>query len=101
MAVTPLGNIIQINQNTHVAGNKAANFINRIDIQDLAAKEIAKDDKKDVEEVRPTEESEKVNEDKEHEKQQAKDERDRPDKEEDEDKDEGGADEEGHIDITV
>ena len=65
MSVTPLGNVIQINQNTHIVANKVADIQNRFDIQSLAANEIAKDKNKEIEEVRPTKESYKVKEDKE------------------------------------
>jgi len=74
MAITPTGNVIQINQNMHIAATKVANTISRIDMQDLAAKEIAKEEKKDVEEVRAMEKAYRVNEDLEHNKQQARDE---------------------------
>jgi len=74
MAVTPTGNVIQVNQNMHIAATKVANAMSRIDVQDLAAKEIAKEEKKDVEEVRAMEKAYRVNEDLEHDKQQARDE---------------------------
>ncbi len=100
MAVTPLGNVIQINQNAHVAANKAANVQNRFDIQALAANEIAKDKQKEVEEVRPTEETYEIDEDREHEKHHADDERKHGKKrehEEEEEKEQG----EHHLDIKV
>jgi len=74
MTITPTKNVIQVNQNMHIAATKVANTISRIDMQDLAAKEIAKEEKKDVEEVRAMEKSYRINEDLEHDKQQARDE---------------------------
>jgi hypothetical protein len=103
MAVSPLGNVIQINQNMHIAANKVANAISRIDVQDLAAKEISKDEKKEVQEVRPTEETYKVNEEGEREKHQAQDERyrqKRKDKEEDEEE-EKSKDSLHHLDLKA
>lgn len=101
MAVTPLGNVIQINQNMHIAAHKVSNAMSRIDIQDLAAREIAKDEKKEIEEVRPTEESHKVNEDSEREKHQAQDERYRQKRKDEDEEDEEKKDELHHLDLKV
>lgn len=102
MSVTPLGNVIQINQNMHIASTKFSSMLSRIDIQDLAAKQIAKDEKKGVEELRAAEEVHKVNEESEREKHQAKDELYRPSKK-DSDEVEKEVGEEGvrHIDLKA
>ena len=60
MAVTPLGNTIFINQNVNMVSNKVADVQNRFDLQNLAAASLASDEKQEVSEVRPTEETYKI-----------------------------------------
>ncbi|MGM0622810.1 MAG: hypothetical protein ACQESH_02200 [Campylobacterota bacterium] len=101
MAVTALGNVIQVNQNIHLAANKVSNVMSRIDVQDLAAREIAKEQKKSIEEVKPAEETYKVNPDNEREKDQARQERYRQSDGEEEDDEQPLEDDAHHIDISV
>ena len=77
MAVTPLGNTIFINQNVNMVSNKVADVQNRFDLQNLAAASLASDEKQEVSEVRPTEETYKIDPENEHEKQKKKDEQER------------------------
>jgi len=72
MAVTPLGNTIFINQNVNMVSNKVADVQNRFDLQNLAAASLASDEKQEVSEVRPTEETYKIDPQNEHEKQKGR-----------------------------
>ena len=72
MAVTPLGNTIFINQNVNMVSNKFADVQNRFDLQNLAAASLASDEKQEVSEVRPTEETYKIDPKNEHEKQKGR-----------------------------
>jgi len=72
MAVSPLTNIVFINQNMHVAAGVQTAQFNRYDLQNLAAQTLVNEKEKIVEEVRPIEESYKVDPDREHEKERAK-----------------------------
>ena len=72
MAVTPLGNTIFINQNVNMVSNKVADVQNRFDLQNLAAASLASDEKREVSEVRPTEETYKIDPENEHEKQKGR-----------------------------
>lgn len=72
MAVTPLGNTIFINQNVNMVSNKVADVQNRFDLQNLAAASLASDEKQEVSEVRPTEETYKIDPKNEHEKQKGR-----------------------------
>ena len=72
MAVTPLGNTIFINQNVNMVSNKVADIQNRFDLQNLAAASLASDEKQEVSEVRPTEETYKIDPQNEHEKQKGR-----------------------------
>ena len=72
MAVTPLGNTIFINQNVNMVSNKVADVQNRFDLQNLAAASLASDEKQEVLEVRPTEETYKIDPKNEHEKQKGR-----------------------------
>ena len=72
MAVTPLGNTIFINQNVNMVSSKVADVQNRFDLQNLAAASLASDEKQEVSEVRPTEETYKIDPENEHEKQKGR-----------------------------
>jgi len=72
MAVSPLTNIVFINQNMHVAAGVQTAQFNRYDLQNLAAQALVNEKEKVVEEVRPIEESYKVDPDREHEHEKAK-----------------------------
>ena len=69
--IGPVESTIFTNQQmASVASDKNAQ-LNRIDLQNQAAAEIANDKEKEVQEVRPTEENHAVDEDREHQKQEA------------------------------
>ncbi|SFP20824.1 hypothetical protein [Hydrogenimonas thermophila] len=72
MAVSPLTNIVFINQNMHVAAGVQTAQFNRYDLQNIAAQALVNEKEKIVEEVRPVEESYKVDPDREHEREKAK-----------------------------
>jgi hypothetical protein len=72
MAVSPLTNIVFINQNMHVAAGVQTAQFNRYDLQNLAAQTLVNEKEKIVEEVRPIEESYKIDPDREHERERAK-----------------------------
>jgi uncharacterized membrane protein YukC len=67
MEVTPSSNITHVHQNTLVASSKQADFQNRLDVQNAAIQEGIKNKDKEVEEVRPTEETYRIDPEKEHE----------------------------------
>jgi len=70
MAVSPIGNAIIVNQNIPVAASQQNLAQNRIDLQNVAAGEIVKDEQKKVEETRPTEQSSEINAEEEKKKQE-------------------------------
>jgi regulator of protease activity HflC (stomatin/prohibitin superfamily) len=67
MEVTPTSNITHVHQNTLVASTKQADFQNRLDVQNNAIQESLKEKEKEVEEIRPTEETYRIDPEKEHE----------------------------------
>jgi len=71
MAVTPLGNVVVVNQMTPAATSLQNAHTNRVDIQNFAAQVAANEKKREIEEVRPTEENHKVDPDREHQRQEA------------------------------
>ncbi|OQX73886.1 MAG: hypothetical protein B6D59_04230 [Campylobacteraceae bacterium 4484_4] len=66
MAVTPLGNIILVNQNMHVAAGNQIDYQNRIEFQNVAAAVAANEKQRQIEETRETEEGHKIDPDREH-----------------------------------
>ncbi|MGP1485572.1 MAG: hypothetical protein ACTTJC_05760 [Campylobacter sp.] len=82
MAVTPLGNTIFINQNANVVSHKAAEVQNRFDLQSAAAFSITEEERKEVEQIRPTEETYKIDPQNEHQKQKNQQEREKSDNDE-------------------
>lgn len=69
MEVNASTNITHVNQNTLVASQKQADFQNRLDFQTNAIAESIKEKEKQVEEVRPTEETYRIDPEKEHERE--------------------------------
>lgn len=69
MPVSPLGNVIQVHQNMTAAATKQANFQSRLDLQESIASAAANEKNKEIQEVRPAEESYKIDPENEHEKQ--------------------------------
>lgn len=79
----PIGNAIYVNQQiASVASDKTAQ-LNRFDLQNLAAAESANAKQKEVEEVRPAEESHELDPDREHQRDQSKREQSQQKKEDD------------------
>lgn len=73
MAITPLGSVIYSNQNMTAVATKQADFQSRLELQSLAASEFVKEAKKEVEKIRPAEESYKLDPENEHEKKNFQD----------------------------
>lgn len=69
MAVSPIGAMIYTNQNMNAAAVKQTDFQNRLDMQNVAAAVATNEKSKEVQEVRPTEETYKIDPEKEHEKE--------------------------------
>lgn len=69
MAVSPVGAMIYTNQNMNAAAVKQTDFQNRLDMQNVAAMASSNEKNKEIEEVRPTEETYKIDPEKEHQKQ--------------------------------
>ncbi len=71
MAVTPLHNIILINQNMNVAASNQTSQFNRFDIQQAVAQAQANEKEKRIEETRPAEEAHQIDPEREHQKEEA------------------------------
>ena len=72
MAITPISNSIYVNQNTPVAASVQSDFQSKLDMQIAINAAILAEKKKEVEEIRPTEETYKIDPENEHEKQKKK-----------------------------
>ncbi|WP_456380311.1 hypothetical protein [Hydrogenimonas sp.] len=107
MAISPLTNIIFVNQNMQVAASVQTMQFNRYDIQNAAAQAIVNEKEKVIEETRPAEESEAIDPDRDHERQEARErekERPHPSPRTNHERDKGfTVDEDGtpHVDIHV
>ena len=66
MAVTPLTNIIFVNQNMNVAASVQNMQFNRYDVQNAAAQALVNEKEKTIEESRPAEESHAIDPEREH-----------------------------------
>ena len=69
MPVTPLGNVVIVNQMTPAATSMQNAHTNRVDFQNMAAQVAANEKKVEIEDVRPTEENHAVDPDREHNRQ--------------------------------
>jgi len=69
MPVGPVGAMIYTNQNMNAAAVKQTDFQNRLDMQNVAAMASSNEKNKEIEEVRPTEETYKIDPEKEHQKE--------------------------------
>ena len=76
MAVSPLTNIVFINQNMHVVANTQTAQYNRYDLQNLFAQTLVNEKEKIVEKIQPVEESYKIDPNREHEHKKAKEQED-------------------------
>ena len=68
MSVSPTGNVILVNQQSHIASNASSNTQNRFDLQNLAAM-IKANEIDETKSVRPTEANHEVDPENEHEKE--------------------------------
>ncbi len=69
MAISPVGGMLYANQNMQTPATKQAEFQQRVEAQTTTAMTASNEEKKEIEEIRPTEETYKVDPEKEHEKQ--------------------------------
>ncbi|NLC28169.1 MAG: hypothetical protein GX780_05290 [Campylobacteraceae bacterium] len=67
MAIGPVGGMIFANQNMHLQAMKQLDFQARLDAQNSAAATATNEKSKEIEAVRPTEETHKIDPEKEHE----------------------------------
>lgn len=81
MALGPIGNTIYVNQQMASVASEKNAILNRFELQTLAAASAAQEAKKEIEEVRPTEENHAIDPDREHTKEQAEQEERRSEKE--------------------
>jgi outer membrane biosynthesis protein TonB len=82
--IGPIGGAIYVNQQMASVASERTAMLNRFELQALAAATIAQEEKKEIEEVRPTEENHGVDPDREHTKEQAEQEQQRSEKQEEE-----------------
>ncbi|EGU23381.1 hypothetical protein [Campylobacter fetus] len=68
MAITPLANTLYVNQNTPAAASVQGDFQSKLELQSAIAAQNAAEKKKEVEEIRPTEETYKIDPEHEHQK---------------------------------
>lgn len=69
MAIGPIGAHIYVNQNMQVQASKQTDFQNKLDLQNVQAAAMANEKDKEVQEVRPPEETYKIDPEHEHEKE--------------------------------
>lgn len=81
MALGPIGNTIYVNQQMASVASEKNAILNRFELQTLAAATAVQEAKKEIEEVRPTEENHAIDPDREHTKEQAEQEERRSEKE--------------------
>ena len=70
-SIGPVANAIYTNQLTPAVASEKNALQNRFELQNMAAADATNDKKKEIEDVRPTEENHKVDEDREHTNQEA------------------------------
>jgi len=71
MAISPVGGVIYANQQMAGIASEVGAVQNRFELQALAAAALANEQKKEVQEVRPAEETKNINPNREHTKEQA------------------------------
>jgi len=87
MALGPIGNTIYVNQQMATVASEKNAILNRFELQSLAAASASQEARKEIEEVRPTEENQGVDPDREHTKEQAEQDERRPQHEEQKEED--------------
>jgi len=71
MSISPVGNVVYVNQQTASITPLQGNQNTRFDLQNVMAQQIVNDKEKEIQEVRPTEQNEEVDPDREHQKEEA------------------------------
>lgn len=71
MSISPVGGVIYANQQMAGIAAEVGAANNRTELQALAAQNLAQIQKREVQEVRPTEENQNVDPDREHQREQA------------------------------
>ena len=71
MSITPVGGVIYANQQMAGIAGEVGAVQNRFELQAAAAAALASEQKKEVQEVRPTEEVQRIDPNREHTKEQA------------------------------
>jgi len=71
VAISPVGGVIYANQQMAGIAGEVGAVQNRFELQAIAAQALAQAQKKEVQEVRPTEENQSVDPNREHTKEQA------------------------------
>ncbi|QOP42562.1 hypothetical protein FJR45_00765 [Sulfurimonas sediminis] len=71
MSVGAIGNVVLVNQMTPAVTPLQGNQYVRFDLQNLAAQAAVQEKEKEIEEVRPTEESHAIDPDREHQREEA------------------------------
>ncbi|ADN08146.1 conserved hypothetical protein [Sulfurimonas autotrophica DSM 16294] len=71
MSVGAIGNVVLVNQMTPAVTPVQGNQYTRFDLQNVAAQTAVQEKEKEIEEVRPTEESHKIDPDREHQREEA------------------------------
>ncbi len=82
MGIDAVGGVIYANQQMAGIASEVGAANNRLELQAVAAAALASEQKKEVQEVRPAEETQKVDPDREHNKEQAEQEERRSSQEE-------------------
>ena len=81
-AIGPAGSAIFVNQMTPAATTAQNAHNNRVEFQNIVAQAAAQEEKKEIQEVRPTEENHQVDPDREHQRQEAEENAKEPQKRE-------------------
>ena len=69
MSISPVGNVVYVNQQTANVTPLQGNQNTRFDLQNVMAQQILNDKEQEVQEVRPTEQNQEVDPDREHQKE--------------------------------
>ncbi len=71
MSVGAIGNVVLVNQMTPAVTPLQGNQYTRFDLQNIAAQAAVQEKEKEIEEVRPAEESHEIDPDREHQREEA------------------------------
>ena len=101
MAISPVGNVIFVNQQTVSASSIQGNQNTRFDLQNVAAQSAVNEKEQEIQEVRPTEENHEVDPDREHQREEKDQEQKRSEKKEGDSEEEKGEESLYRLDIKV